>query len=139
MNAPPVQHKVFFIEDDAHLSRMYERVFHLNHYEVVICADGKGALTALATMERLPDAIVLDAMLPSMSGQDVLIEIKADPRLANIPVVVLTNTLHADWGVKFRAIGADNFLIKMDTSTDEVVRVVSELIDKKPRLTPSLQ
>jgi DNA-binding response OmpR family regulator len=139
MNAPSTQHKVFFIEDDAHLSRMYERVFHLNQYEVVISADGNDALATLATMERLPDAIVLDAMLPSMSGQDVLIEIKADPRLANIPVVVLTNTLHADWGQKFRAIGADDFLIKMDTSTDEIVRVVSELVDKQSRLTPALQ
>lgn len=129
--------KIFFIEDDLHLSRMYERVFRLNDCDVLTCADGGEGLKALQSMDPLPSAIVLDAILPTMNGEDILKAIKSNPRLAAIPVVVLTNTLQPEWRERFLAGGADHFLIKMDTATDEIVAVVTKLINEKSRIAPT--
>ncbi len=94
-------------------------------YPIVEAADGDEAL-ALARSSA-PDLMLLDMMMPGRSGLDVLAEIRADPALAHIPVIMLTARAQAaDEQAALRA-GADRFVTK-PFSPLELAAVVAELL-----------
>ncbi len=82
----------------------------LSGYKIFSAADGSTALKAVK--EQKPDIILLDVMLPDMSGYDVLRKLKASPETWNIPVIIVT--AFGDHNAKYEAlnIGADDFLHK---------------------------
>ena len=113
--------KIFLIEDNPEIVRMYERTFRLSGFEIEIATDGKEALEKIARMDEKPSAVLLDLIIPSLSGIDVLRTIKADPALKHIPVLILTNSLApADEGLLL-SLGACRYLIKMDVDSKTVV------------------
>jgi PAS domain S-box-containing protein len=81
--------RVLVAEDDADIRRSVVEVLTGEGYEVITASDGREALDLLAGGER-PCLILLDLMMPSMSGWDVLEALRADRRLASLPVVVLS-------------------------------------------------
>jgi CheY-like chemotaxis protein len=81
--------KVLLVEDSKFLRMASERVLARAGYEVSTAADGEEALRV--ANETLPDVILLDMMLPKLSGPDVLRALKANPATAAIPVIVLTS------------------------------------------------
>ncbi len=92
-------------------------------YRFAEAADGKAAL-ALA-QEIAPDLVVLDLMLPIMSGIDVLEELRRDERLAEVPVIVITAWSHAE--ASAWTAGADRFVSK-PFHPDELTAAVEELL-----------
>ena len=82
-------HKILIIEDDVLTARMYQTVFEFEEFEVRTVRNGEEALEALK--KEKPTLILLDIMMPKMSGIEVLEEIKAVSEYRKIPVVVLTN------------------------------------------------
>lgn len=80
--------KILLVEDSNFVRVAMERALANRGYEVLGARDGEEALR-LAT-ENIPDLILLDMMLPKMTGPDVLYALKQDPRTAQIPVVVLS-------------------------------------------------
>ena len=80
---------ILVVEDSKFLSVAVERALTRANYTVICAADGEEALRA--AHEKLPDAILLDMLLPKMSGHDVLKALKQDPPAAAIPVIVLTS------------------------------------------------
>src|SRR6185295_15464878 len=83
--------KLLFCEDDPLMQRMFERVFRLGGHDVTMAGDGEQALATLEKMDPKPNLIMLDVMMPKMSGFDVLRKIKSDDRYKQIPVVLFTN------------------------------------------------
>jgi DNA-binding response OmpR family regulator len=81
---------VLIVEDDAALRRMYRTALMLDHYDVVEADDGMAALHFLD--HRAPDIVVLDLMLPTMSGLVVQQEIAAHAHTRNIPIVIVTGS-----------------------------------------------
>lgn len=80
---------VLIIEDDAQLNRAYFEKFK-DHYDVLQATDGATGL--LLAQNKNPDLIILDVMLPGgLNGFDVLRDIKNNPDLKNIPVIIVTN------------------------------------------------
>ena len=92
-------------------------------YRFVEAADGTEAL-GLAREER-PDLIVLDVMLPGLSGIEVLEELRNDDGLESIPVVVITAWSHAE--LDAQVAGADRFVSK-PFDPDELSTAVEELL-----------
>ncbi len=92
-------------------------------YRFVEAADGKAALTL--AQEIRPDLIVLDLMLPVLSGIDVLEELRRDERFAAVPVVVMTAWSHAE--ASAWTAGADRFVSK-PFHPDELTVAVEELL-----------
>ena len=92
-------------------------------YRFVEAADGTEALAAAREMR--PDVMVLDVMLPGISGIDVLRELRSDEQIADIPVVVITAWSHAE--AEAWAAGADRFVSK-PFDPDELSRAVEELL-----------
>lgn len=78
--------------------------------QVTCVSDGEAALTYLRTQRPLPDLVLLDLNLPRVSGRDVLVAVRRDPELRDIPIIVLTasSAEHAP----IAAMAADAFMTK---------------------------
>ena len=76
------------IEDDADLAMIFRGALRQANFETEVVSDGQIALSRLA--ETVPDVVVLDLHLPSISGDKILHEIRADERLAQTRVIVTT-------------------------------------------------
>lgn len=120
----------FIAEDDPLMIRLYERAFKLAGHEVVIAKDGDEALIAIAGMSEKPAVIILDVMMPKVSGFDVLQRLKQDEATKNIPVVMLTNLAGEEDKQKGLSLGAVDYMIKSDYSPEEVVKRVTALVTK---------
>lgn len=81
--------KVLLVDDSKFLRLANERALQRAGYEVSTAADGEEALKV--ANDQLPDVILLDMMLPKLSGTEVLRALKANPATAAIPVIVLTS------------------------------------------------
>jgi len=123
-------HTVFIVEDNKDLSRMYERAFRLNNFEVEVAFDGAVALERLQTMKGKPSVILLDIIMPNMSGIDVLRAIKQDDTLKHIPVAILTNSLKKENTELFLSLGASAYIIKLENDAKDVVDRIAKLLTK---------
>jgi CheY-like chemotaxis protein len=81
--------KVLLVEDSKFLRLASAHVLSKAGYEVSTAADGEQALQV--ANDKLPDIILLDMMLPKISGPDVLKALKSNPATSEIPVIVLTS------------------------------------------------
>ncbi len=122
--------KVFLVEDNLEITRMYERAFRFNGHEVEIAYDGESALEKLKTGDTKPGVIVMDVMIPHMHGTQLLQEIRRDPNLADVPVAILTNSFHQEDKDQFMALGADLYLVKIENQSRQVVEKIEALIHK---------
>jgi two-component system response regulator CpxR len=80
---------ILLVEDDACLREAIEDFLEQHGFDVIPASNGKQALDFLA-MDRPPDVIILDLMLPLVTGWQVLENVRRDPRYDHMPVVVLT-------------------------------------------------
>jgi len=101
--------KILLVEDSKPMRRENESALLKAGYEVITAEDGESAL--LAAKEAKPDLILLDMILPKMSGPEVLKHLKADPATAEIPVVVLSSLTEKN-REKLMEDGADEYLEK---------------------------
>ena len=97
-------------DDDPDILRLLERRLSRRGYEVVVAADGTAALEAVRRTD--PDAVVLDRLMPAMSGEEVCAALKSDERTAAIPVVLLSAQASEREIVEGFGVGADEYLTK---------------------------
>ncbi|HRY62299.1 MAG TPA: response regulator [Candidatus Paceibacterota bacterium] len=122
--------KILIIEDDPLMLRMYERVFKLNKYEVEMAFDGEDGIKKLRSAEIKPDIVLLDIMMPKMSGFDALKIIKADDSIKDIPVIILTNLAGKDEAEKGLKLGAISYLVKSEHEPKEIISIIKENLEK---------
>ena len=116
--------RVLLIEDEPNIIEAVRYILSRDGWAVDTHADGATALAAVA--RRLPDVIVLDAMLPGRSGFDVLRDLRGDPATAAIPVLMLTaRGQQKDRDLAERN-GANRFMTK-PFSNAEVLACVQDL------------
>ena len=125
--------KLFIAEDDPLMSRMYERAFRLGGHELTMAGDGEEALAALQKMDPKPVLIMLDVMMPKVSGFDVLRKVKEDDKLKGIPVILLTNLAGQEDAEKGLSLGAVLYLVKSQYNPKQVVEKVEEIIKASSR------
>jgi CheY-like chemotaxis protein len=107
--------KILMVDDSKFLRLATERALARAGYEVYTAPDGENAL--LAAREKHPDVILLDMLLPKMSGPEVLKELKKNKTTAGIPVVVLTGLSQKN-AVRLQQDGAFAFLEKAELGLD---------------------
>jgi CheY-like chemotaxis protein len=88
MSAAPVPLRILVAEDDASVARLYAAYAQSRGHEVIVARDGAETLVTAAS--ELPDLVFLDVAMPKLDGRDVLKQLKANPRTARIPVLVIT-------------------------------------------------
>ena len=81
--------------------------------------------------ENMPDVILLDIVLPGMDGLEILKNIKADPKIKHIPVIMLSNLSKAPNDEKSKKLGAARFIVKAEVTLDEIIEEVKDVIKKK--------
>jgi CheY-like chemotaxis protein len=106
--SPPVS--VLVVEDVSDVRDLYATYLRFRGIEVIIATNGVEALR-MALLEQ-PDVIVLDLVLPRMSGWELLEQLKAEPLTKVIPVVVVTGSVAPEQGDTVLTAGADHFLPK---------------------------
>ncbi|MCK9344630.1 MAG: response regulator [Candidatus Pacebacteria bacterium] len=111
--------KVMIVEDDEHISRVYEIKLAKEGIVSSLARDGEEAVTKI--IAEKPNLILLDLMIPKKDGFVVLEEIKKNPEVAGIPVVVLSNLGQQSDQDRALALGAKEYLVKVNTSIQEVV------------------
>lgn len=119
---------ILLVEDDEFLAELYATKLDLEAYEVTLASDGEKGLKMIK--ENPPDLILLDIILPKMDGFEVLKAIKADKKLKNIPVILLTNLSQKDEVKKGLELGANDYLIKAHFMPSEVVKKIKQSIRK---------
>jgi two-component system alkaline phosphatase synthesis response regulator PhoP len=122
--------KVLVVEDSKFLRTVSERALKNAGYHVIVAADGEEALRIARTGS--PDAIILDMLLPKVSGPEVLRLLKKETSTAEIPVVVLTS-LSKQNKDKLMKDGAFAFIEKgsLSDSPDALVSAVQRALTKK--------
>ncbi len=92
------QHPVFIVDDDVDVREALAELLEGRGFQVATAVNGKDALERLRDMQATPAVILLDLVMPVMDGYDFLIEHQLDPRLADVPVVILTADQAVDPG-----------------------------------------
>jgi CheY-like chemotaxis protein len=108
--------KILLVEDSKFMRLATERALAHAGYEVSSAGDGEQAL--VMALEKMPDLILLDMLLPKMGGPEVLRALKKDPVTAEIPVVVLTGMSQKN-AERLQEDGADGFLEKSALGLDQ--------------------
>lgn len=120
---------ILIVEDDEVLLRALYVLFHENEYTIATATDGD---TALKMTQRIkPNVILLDLLLPKMDGFNVLKNIKSDPALKNIPVIILSNLGDEPDIEKAKNLGADDYFIKSSTKLDNLADKINNILTKK--------
>lgn len=121
--------KVLIIEDDIVMSRMYARVFTYEGLEVETAEDGVAGLQKMKVSK--PDMVLLDIMMPKMSGMQVLDAMKAEPTLQAIPVMVFTNLAGQQDLDSVLAKGAVAAINKTNLTPKQLVEMVKGELGKR--------
>ncbi|MFJ9630153.1 response regulator transcription factor [Streptomyces sp. NPDC101175] len=116
---------IVLAEDDADQAELIRRYLEHESHTVTVAGDGRLALDVLR--HRLPDLLVLDVMMPWIDGLDVCRIIRADPRLAHLPVLLLTARSSEDDLLTGLDLGADDYMTKPFSPRELVARVRSLL------------
>ena len=127
---PPVESKkkrIVLIEDEETLSSLIERKLKGAGYQVYPVADGKKGLALIKTL--MPDLVLLDIMLPSMSGLTILEALAKEKIIPMLPVIVISNSGQPLEAKEVLRLGARDYLIKVNLSPEEVLVKVKGMFD----------
>jgi DNA-binding response OmpR family regulator len=117
--------KIMIIEDDRNLQEIYKINFEVAGFDVEIEGDGLSGISTV--VEKKPDIILLDIMMPNMDGFAFLKAVKENTSI-NIPVVVCSNLSDKETYDKAFAAGAAAVLLKVDYSGKELVQKVEAIL-----------
>lgn len=118
--------KILIVEDDPLMSRMYQKIFTFEGYEVEVASDGQEGLSKAKNIK--PTLILLDVMMPKMNGLQVLDSLKADEQMKAIPVIMLTNLAGQQDAETALAKGAVKYIIKSEYEPKQVTNMVKEVL-----------
>ena len=133
--------KVLIIEDDKFLSSILKSRLEKDGLEVVQAFDGDEGLNMLK--QDRPDLILLDLIMPKVSGFEVLEQISLDPQLSHIPVMIASNLGQDSDIQKAKSLGAVEYYVKVRTTIDDLTKMVKNLISQgqaglPPAATPPI-
>jgi PAS domain S-box-containing protein len=110
------------VDDNLPLLKLYSRILRSTGYEVLEAANGRQALRMIR--DRLPDLVVLDVVLPDISGIEVCRQIKRDPSLGGVFVILISGqAISAEQTVDGLATGADEYLAKPVAPNEFLARI----------------
>jgi len=128
--------KVLVIEDEEALQGLLDYNLQKEGFEVAIEGDGGDALLAVA--EHSPDIVLLDWMLPNISGIDICRALQRDPATSTIPVIMLTARAEEEDKLRGLGIGADDYITKPFSISEVIARIRAVLRRANPSVVGNI-
>lgn len=116
--------RIAIIEDDQTISQMYRFKFEGEGYEVETADNGKLGLELAEHMK--PDIILLDLMMPEMTGDEMLAKLRATPWGKSTKVIILTNMGEQEIPDAVRKLGVEAVILKADMTPRQVAELVKK-------------
>lgn len=120
--------KIAIVEDDTAISQMYRFKFEAENYEVNTAENGRLGLELIEKMK--PDIILLDLMMPEMSGDAMLAELRKQSWGKDIKVIILTNKGEQEIPDSVRHLNVSAVILKADMTPRQVAELVKEQLKK---------
>lgn len=117
---------VFIVEDDVFLVKAYQIKLEKKGIKVWIATDGKEALTFLE--KDPPSAVMLDLMLPHVSGFEILAAIRQHENWKKVPVFVLTNLGQPQDTQRCQELGVAEYIVKANTKINDIIEKVKSVM-----------
>src|SRR6267143_5503606 len=114
--------KILIVEDDQIVANIYRNKFSLEGFQVEVALDGDVGLELMRSFR--PDAVILDLMLPKITGVEVMKQIRAEPAFEKLPVIVLSNTYLTGMLQEAWKAGATKCLSKANCTPKQVIEIV---------------
>lgn len=118
--------KILLVEDEELMIDILQRKLEKEGYEVSVARDGEEGLEAMKRSR--PDLTLLDIIMPKMGGFEVMEEMQKDPKLKEIPVIVISNSGQPVELDRAQKLGAKDWLIKTEFDPQEVIEKVKKQI-----------
>jgi DNA-binding response OmpR family regulator len=122
--------KILLVEDDTNLRDIYSARFAAEGYQVITSADGEEALAT--AVRELPDLIILDVMMPKISGFDVLDILRSTAETKNTHIIMMTALGQDDNRAKGEALGVDQYLVKSQVTLEDIVNAAKQSLGELP-------
>jgi DNA-binding response OmpR family regulator len=132
LNPAPV-HRVLVIEDNAHTAYLLQFMLQRVGYDVIVAVNGRDAMSVIENLTPV-DAILLDLMLPYVSGYQIIRELKENTRWQHVPVIVLSGKVLEQDIVKALDLGANDYVAK-PFKPQELLARVRRLINSSAQRT----
>ncbi len=114
--------KIAIIEDDHAISQMYRIKFETEGFDVETAENGRLGLSLIEEMK--PDMVLLDLMMPEMTGSEMLKALRATDWGKDIKVIVLTNMGEQEIPKEMEELGVKSFILKADMTPRQVAELV---------------
>jgi DNA-binding response OmpR family regulator len=118
--------KILIVEDDMVLQKTLGEFLVSEGFETIVASDGEEAVEVLT--KEVPDLILLDIILPKKDGYEVIKEVRANERMNDIPIILLTNLGSVQDVEKALDLGATTYLVKADYTLEEVVTKIKSTL-----------
>jgi len=118
--------KILLVDDDPTFTRLYGSVFKIQGLNFSIATNGVEALQK--TVSEKPDLILLDIMLPDISGMEVLEKLKGDPQTKHITVWMITNLAEQLNQETAASLGATDYLVKASNTPLKIVEKIKAFL-----------
>ena len=122
--------RILLVEDDTSLASVYRARLELEGFAIREVHNGEEALSA--TLEFKPDLILLDAMMPKISGFDVLDILRNTPETANVRIVMLTALSQPKDKERAEGLGVDDYMVKSQVVIGDVVSRIKHHLGMTP-------
>lgn len=117
---------ILVIEDDKFLRELISRKLTGEGFDVLEAVDGEEGIKKIK--EGKPDLVLLDLILPSIDGFEVLTRVREDPKLSPIPVIILSNLGQREEVEKGLKLGAIDYLIKAHFTPGEIIEKIKNVL-----------
>lgn len=124
------QKKVVIVEDDKMLAEIYQTLLSSNGFNALVANDGRTGADLIK--EEQPDLVLLDLMLPELSGDMVLYEIRSDERTRATKVIMLTNISETEAPEGLDKLGFSRYIVKANLISNQLPDICNEVIAETP-------
>lgn len=123
--------KIVLVEDDAMLAEIYQTRLNLAGFQCLLANDGVSGLMLIE--KELPDLVLLDLMLPQMSGDEILREMRSSDWGKNIKAIFLTNISESEAPDDIEKLGFERYIVKASLSNNQLAEIVTETLTPAPQ------
>jgi two-component system phosphate regulon response regulator PhoB len=124
---------ILIVEDEKSIATLVQYNLETEGYQVILSENGEDGFHQIK--KNAPDLVLLDWMLPDLSGIDICKQIKKDPKLKTIPIIMMTAKSEEEDKIRGFETGADDYVTKPFSTKELILRIQALLKRVKPSLT----